>query len=546
MQPKPGGDGVSAYDGLILGAGHNGLVLAAYLAKAGLKVLLIERRREVGGGAVTLEDPRHPGFLHNTHAFFQRAITTMPWYRDLELERFGLSYIEPRLNVALITSDGRALLWWTDFDRTVESFHGFSARDAKTLRRWRDEFVPIIEDILIWEGRSPPLAGSRRRALLERSPAGRRLLDVAALSPLEFVHAEFENPTIKAGLLFFNGLREVDLRLRGFGHHIPALLASPAKAQMSRGGSSALARALEQAVREAGGEIKVMTEPRAILVEKGRATGVETEEGETINARQFVVSSLNPHQTFLDLLDPALVPDELRRKVEGFRYNLLAPLFALHLNLADPPRYAAAAAHPELAEAFMVILGLDHVDQFPEIVRHHEAGTIPPPVMWGACPTMFDPSQAPKGCHTAFMWEKLPYRLGGDARNWDRENEAHGRKMLELWTRYAPNLAESVIGSFTRTPLDIERSLPNMREADLLIGAFNDGQVGHDRPFAGAGLYRAHIPGLYLCGSSSHPGGNITGLPGYNAAQVILADLGLKADWAPCPFAERLERLAAR
>ncbi|MBV9567527.1 MAG: NAD(P)/FAD-dependent oxidoreductase [Hyphomicrobiales bacterium] len=537
---------MSAYDGLILGAGHNGLILAAYLAKAGLKVLLIERRPQVGGGAMTLEDPRHPGFLHNTHAFFQRAITAMPWYRDLELERFGLCYVEPRLNVALITSDGRALCWWTDFDETVDSFRGFSARDAQTLSRWRDEFMPILEEILIWEARSPPLSSTRRRDLLERSPAGRRLLEVAALSPLEFVHAEFEDPTIKAGLLFFNGLREVDLRLRGFGHHIPALLASPAKAQMSRGGSAALASALEQAVREAGGEIRVMTEPKAILVENGRAIGIETEEGETIKAQQFVASSLNPHQTFLDLLDPALVPDELRSKVEGFRYNLLAPLFALHLNLSEAPRYAAAAAHPHLAEAFMVILGLDHVDQFTGIVRHHEAGTIPSPVMWGACPTLFDSSQAPKGYHTAFMWEKLPYRLLGDARNWDREREAHGLEMLKLWTRYAPNLADSVISSFTRTPLDIERSLPNMREADLLIGAFNHGQVGHDRPFAGAGEYRTHVPGLYLCGSSSHPGGNITGLPGYNAAQVILADLSIEASWAPCPFAERLERLSTR
>jgi phytoene dehydrogenase-like protein len=188
----------------------------------------------------------------------------------------------------------------------------------------------------------------------------------------------------------------------------------------------------------------------------------------------------------------------------------------------------------------MVILGLDHVDQFPDIVRHHEAGTIPPTVMWGACPTLFDPSQAPAGCHTAFMWEKLPYRLFGDPANWDRLGEPHGRDMLRLWQRHAPNLADAVIDTFTRTPLDVERCLPNMREGDLLVGAFANGQVGHDRPFAGAGGYRTHIAGLYLCGSSSHPGGNITGLPAYNAAQVLLADLGIRADWLPAPIAGRL------
>jgi phytoene dehydrogenase-like protein len=145
--------------------------------------------------------------------------------------------------------------------------------------------------------------------------------------------------------------------------------------------------------------------------------------------------------------------------------------------------------------------------------------------MWGACPTLFDPSQAPAGRHTAFMWEKLPYRLNGDPANWDAAREAHGARMLALWRQHAPNLADAVIDSFTRSPLDAERELPNMREGDLLVGAFTNDQVGYHRPFRGAGAYRTHIPGLYLCGSSSHPGGNVTGLPGYNAAQVIIDDL---------------------
>lgn len=521
------------YDGIIIGAGHNGLILQAYLGKAGLKTLCIERRPVAGGGLSTVEDPRYPGFLHNTHAFFQRAITTMPWYADLELERHGARYIEPELNVALLTSDGRALEWWTDIERTIESLAQFNRRDADTLRRWQHEFVPIVRDILVPESRSPPLPPDERRAMLGRSAAGRRLLEVSALSPLEFVQQEFEHPTVQAGLLFFNGLREVDLRVRGFGHHIAALLASPAKAQMSRGGSAALARALEAAVRESGGEIRLMTEPARLIVKNGRAVGIETAEGEIIRAKQFVASSLNPTQTFIDLLDDTLVPSEIREQARRFQYNLLAPLFALHVNLREPLRYKASADHPELARAFMVIVGLDHVDQFHDIVRHHEAGTIPPTVMWGACPTLFDPSQAPAGHHTAFMWEKLPYRLNGDSKNWDGAREEHGQTMLRLWQKYAPNLSDTVIDSFTRSPLDVERCLPNMREGDLLVGAFTNDQVGFDRPFRGAGSYRTHIPGLYLCGSSSHPGGNITGLPGYNAAQVILGDLGAKLDIFP-------------
>jgi phytoene dehydrogenase-like protein len=165
-------------------------------------------------------------------------------------------------------------------------------------------------------------------------------------------------------------------------------------------------------------------------------------------------------------------------------------------------------------------------------------------VMWGASPTLFDPSQAPPGRHTAFMWEKLPYRLNGDPASWDAARDKHGRAMLELWQRYAPNLGGALIGSFTRSPLDTERSLPNMREGDLLVGAFTNGQVGYHRPFPGAGHYRAHIPQLYLCGSSSHPGGNVTGLPGYNAAQVILADLGIRADWIPSPISARFAAIS--
>lgn len=538
-----GRQAVGEYDGIILGSGHNSLILQAYLGKAGLTVLCLERRDTPGGGLTTMEDPRHPGFLHNTHSFYHRGITGMPWYKDLELARHGAVYLEPDLNVVLILRNGETLEWWTDFDKTMESFARFSRKDAASLRRWRDEFVPIVEKILVPESQSPPVPPDLRRRLLEKSALGRRLLEVSALTPVEFVHREFEHPVIQAGLLFFNGLREVDLRCPGFGHHIPALLASPSKAQMCLGGSAALARALVAAVRESGGEVRLQTTPRKILVERGRVVGVETTAGEVIRARHFVASGLNPQQTFLELLDEDVLPREWREKARAFQYNLIAPLFALNLNLSEPPQYRAAEQYPHLKDAFMVILGLEHVDQFPEIVRHHEAGTIPPTVMWGSSPTTFDPSQAPPGKHTAFMWEKLPYRLHGDPANWDREKERHGREMLDLWTEYAPNPKDAVLDWFTRSALDTERAFSNMRGGDLLVGAFTNDQVGYHRPFPGAGHYRGHLPGLYLCGSSSHPGGNVTGLPGYTCAQVLLADLGVPAPWAPPSIMERLPGL---
>src|SRR2546421_8880362 len=140
-----------AYDGVILGPGHTALVLQAYLCRCGLKVLALDRADVPGGGLATAENPRLPGFLHNTHSFFHRALTAMPWYRDLELERHGARYVEPELNVALLLADGRSLEWWTDLDRTAESFAQFSRKDADTLRRWGDEFRPIVEHSLLPE-----------------------------------------------------------------------------------------------------------------------------------------------------------------------------------------------------------------------------------------------------------------------------------------------------------------------------------------------------------------------------------------------------------
>jgi phytoene dehydrogenase-like protein len=309
------------------------------------------------------------------------------------------------------------------------------------------------------------------------------------------------------------------------------LLAAAGKAQMCVGGSAGLARALVRAVQETGGEVRCSCTPHRILVENGRAVGVQTEAGERIMARSFVASGLNPQQTFLELMDEQYVPQAWRERAAAFRYNLIAPLFGLYLNLRERPRYEAEKHSPELSRALMVILGLEGYEQYPDLVAQHERGRIPRTIMWGSTPSVFDPSQAPAGHHTAFMWEKLPYRLDGDPGNWDRRKEAHGREMLELWTRRAPNLEGAVLDWFTRSPLDTERTFPNMREGDLLIGAFTDGQIGQDRPFPGAGLYRSHLSGLYLCGSSSHPGGNITGLPGYNCAQVLYSDLGIPKHW---------------
>jgi phytoene dehydrogenase-like protein len=177
------------------------------------------------------------------------------------------------------------------------------------------------------------------------------------------------------------------------------------------------------------------------------------------------------------------------------------------------------------------------------MVEAHVEGKQPPAIMWGSCPTLFDPSQAPEGKHTAFMWQKMPFTLQGDPANWDRERNRVGEEMIDVVAAHSSGFRDSIIDHFVRSPLDVERTFPNMKHGDLLIGAFTNGQIGHNRPFEGAGHYRGHVSGLYLCGSSSHPGGNITGLPGYNCAQVACADLGLDADWMPEPVSGKFSRL---
>jgi phytoene dehydrogenase-like protein len=292
-------------------------------------------------------------------------------------------------------------------------------------------------------------------------------------------------------------------------------------------------------ITQHGGAVRCGLELRRILVRNGRALGIELTSGEQIHASAFVASGLNPQQTFLDLMPPEAVPEAVRASAAQFQYNLLAPLFGLHLALEEPPRYAAADLHPELNEAFMVLIGLERLGQFHEIVAAHERGEIPSTVAWGACPTVFDSSQAPPGQHAAFLWEKLPYALRGHPSHWASEKEAHGTRLLKLWRERAPNLGRGIIrDQFVLSPADTETTLPNMSRGDLLVGSFTNNQVGYHRPFAGAGCYRTPVPGLYLCGGSTHPGGNITGLCGYNAARVLAADLGKEIWWHP-PDAEQ-------
>jgi phytoene dehydrogenase-like protein len=514
---------------VILGAGHNGLVLQAYLARAGLATCSVERLAEPGGPLVTEPDPLVPGAVHNTHAVFLRGVSALPWFHDLELRRHGVEMIQPELNFCQVTSDGRALRIYLDIDRTCESIAEFSRRDAEAYRRLHAGFAPVLEHVVATESMAPPLPPDARRTLLERSVVGRLALETEPLAPRDFVERHFESRALRAGLLYICIIREVDINAPGQGLLVPALIAGRQKAQLCRGGSASLARGLTAAVQEHGGQILTGRTARRLLVEAGRVTGVELDNGSRL-ASGVVASSLSPRQTFLDLLGAAC-PPALARAAHDYRYNTVGPLCGVYLSLRQAPRYTAAGRHPDIERAGLTILGLDGPE---EIYALYDAKIPELASIWGTAPTAHDPSQAPPGIHTAFMWQKVPYALDGEPGAWDAHRHLHLRRILERWRGFAPNVEPGVILSRRfLSPLDTERRFPNLVGGDLGAGWLGPGQAGHERPFPGSGGYRAPVPGLYLCGGATHPGGNITGLPGYNAARTICEDLGLRPWWNP-------------
>jgi phytoene dehydrogenase-like protein len=225
------------YDGIIIGAGHNGLVLQAYLQRVGLKTLMLERSLHVGGGLYTVEDNAHPGFHHNVHAVFLRAISATPWFRDLALERYGVQLVEPEVNLALHGEDGRCFVMHRDAEKTAASLARFSQKDADTFLRLRDYYERVVDEVIVPELAAPPVAEVEKRTALQKSESGRRYLEAAALSPQEFVERHFESPQVKCLLLAICVLREVDVRVRGMGFVPAQLIAARRKAQLAVGGS---------------------------------------------------------------------------------------------------------------------------------------------------------------------------------------------------------------------------------------------------------------------------------------------------------------------
>lgn len=531
------------FDGVIIGSGQHGLILGSYLAKQGLEIAVLERRLIYGGGLGTVEVTL-PGFYHQLHSVNHFNITETPWYKDLELDA-TVTYVTPRYDFASAHNDNTALVFSRDIDEMCGAIARFSKKDAETYREWNRKADAISEHIFWPERYSEPLSEVARDELLSRSELGRDFLEIIDHQPLDVVKRLFENELVQLLMLFKISLfgtvlyDQVSTRspmgalIRGFD--------LKANYQVALGGSINLARGLHESLIRSGGRIITGAHVERIVVEGGRATGVELADGRTILARQFVASTIDVPQTFKKLVGLEQLPQPYQDKVRNFKQTGWS-LFGLHLCLKELPRHLGTDFDPNVNKALKVNIGCESLEQLFALHEEVAQGKVPSRVSFGSGQiTYFDPSQAPRGYHTAYGWHAFPYAPDGDPANVEKIKEEFADRMIEKWREFAPNMTpDNILARKIWTANDYTHELINMVQGDIFMASF----AGDQTMWNHLG-YRTPIQGLYMAGSPTHPGGAISGGGGYIASKVIVQDLGLEPWWKPWDARESLEKLAA-
>jgi phytoene dehydrogenase-like protein len=530
-----------SYDGIIIGAGHHGLILGCYLAKAGLKILLVERRLKYGGGLATVEATL-PGFYHNSHSINHFDITNTPWFRDLGLAT-RVAYVTPEREFGQPHPDGTALVFSRSLEPTLKSIAHFSKKDAALFEEWNRKAEAITRDIFLAERFSEPLPRAEREALLERSELGRDFLAVTRREPFALVNELFEHEWVKLLFLFKVSLFGTWL-VDTLGKSSP--MGSVIRAfdletgyQLCRGGSYNLARGLMETFIAAGGDYRNQAHVERIVVERGRATGLELAGGKTIRARRFVASSIDVFQTFEQLVGLEQVPAAYQDKVRNFK-NTEWTLFGVHFALAESPKFTAAKFDPALDVCQKWNVGAESITDLMSAHEDVKNGRVPRIVQFGSgALSANDPAQAPPGKHTTYAWHVMPLAPDIGSRTPEQFERDFTEQIIERFAHYAPNMTKkNILKTYTYTARTYSQELINMRGGDIFMGSFGADSV-MDRHFG----YRTPIKNLYMTGSPCHPGGAISGGAGYISAGIIARDLGVKPWWKPVDARKALERL---
>jgi phytoene dehydrogenase-like protein len=507
-------------DIVIVGGGHNGLVAAAYLARSGRRVLVLERRSTVGGAVATEE--LFPGFhisscSFTTHVLQDRVVT------DLELHRHGyrVHRLDPELFVPF--PDGHRIVLWRDIARTQREIASISQHDAARFPAWCDFWLRVARllDPYFLDQHPPTLD-----ELVERLAGTEdgRLLDRLIHSPVrEVLDEHFESPQVQAAVLGNVDLRSLDEPgdLLGWASVKPNLLVDPQNQGLVPGGMGTLASAFAGAARAAGAVIRTGAEVRRIVVDdRGAACGVELVDGQVIRAGT-VVSNADPKRTFLRLLDPDAVGPELTAQIG--RLETLSGSVKLHAAVSELPdfgRYVDGPVDPRAVAMVRIAPSISYVtDSLADAANGLPTRS---PIITLQIPTVYDPTIAPPGRHVVSMWVKFqPTRLASGS--WDAVRDTVHEQLIETVTRYAPNFRRSIIDSILYTPLDMEQRV-GLTDGNIHHLDHSVTQLLGDRLFPGGG-YRTPIARLYMCGAGTHPGGEVSGAPGHNAAMIVLADL---------------------
>jgi phytoene dehydrogenase-like protein len=523
-------------DVVIIGAGHNGLTCAAYLAMAGLRVKVVERRKVVGGAAVTEEF--HPGF-RNSVAAYTVSLLNPRIIADLKLAEHGLRIVERRAQNFLPSPDGSYLL--SSEGRTVQSVAKLSKHDADRIGAFARELEAIADVLRQFVLRAPPNivegfgTGAIREAFNALGTAnmlrtlsleqGRDLLDLFTRSAGEMLDQRFENDLVKAlfgfdaivgnyaspytpgsaYVMLHHAFGEVNGKKGVWGHAI--------------GGMGAITQAMARAARGHGAEIGTEAGVREVIVEHDRAVGVVLDNGKTIRAK-YVASSVNPKLLYTRLVPADALPERFLARIKNWRNG--SGTFRMNVALSALPSFIALPGDGDHLTAGIILApSLPYMDRAWCDARAH--GWSREPVIEVLIPSTLDDTLAPPGQHVASLFCQHVAPELPDGKSWDDHRDEVAVLMIATVETYAPGFAKSVIGRQILSPLDLERQF-GLLGGDIFHGALTLNQLFSARPMLGHADYRGPLKGLYHCGSGAHPGGGVTGAPGHNAARVILGD----------------------